>query len=311
MFHALSQNFCLMNNPVLSIALHSMPPNPLYQSHSRSFEHYRCVYPVLSRRASGISIGVNLNTDRFCNFNCVYCQIDRTRPVTEETFDRKRLDLELDAALEQFLSGSLFENPPFSSTPNELRRLNDIAFSGDGEPTAHPLFGEAVSVVAEVRRRRRLDALKLVLITNASLLHKEPVRRALDTLDCNHGEIWAKLDAGTETYYRQVARSTVAFNQILVNLRDAARARPIVIQSLFMRMHGFPPSPNEIAAYCRRVSNILEAGGQIQTVQIHTVARAPAESWVSPLPNTDLDRIVETVRQETGTRVTAFYGYAP
>ena len=83
-----------------------------------------------------------------------------------------------------------------------MRRLNDIALSGDGEPTASPIFGEVVQLCAEIRRRRGLDDVKIVLITNARLLHREPVRRALEVLDANNGEIWAKLDAGTEAYYQ-------------------------------------------------------------------------------------------------------------
>ena len=94
---------------------------------------------------------------------------------------------------------------------------------------------------AEVRARRRLDDVRLVLITNASLLHRWNVLPGLEILDRNNGEIWAKLDAGTEAYYRQVARSAVPFKQILENIRDTARARPIVIQSLFMRINGESP----------------------------------------------------------------------
>jgi wyosine [tRNA(Phe)-imidazoG37] synthetase (radical SAM superfamily) len=308
-----------------------MPPNPLFHSHPRAFERLQYVYPVLSRRAGGISIGVNLNRDQFCNFNCVYCQVVRSgkrgqspelkgdSPLfpsgTKGTVHFFPLDLqvlaeELDTTVERFDSGALFENPPFRQTPRELRRLSDIAFSGDGEPTAHPLFGEAVSVAAEIRRRHGLDALKLVLITNASLLHQAPVRQALEVLDRNHGEIWAKLDAGTETYYRQVARTQVAFEQILANLREAAQVRPIVIQSLFMNLHEVPPPRDEIEAYCRRLGEILASGGKIQTVQIYTVARLPAEPWVTPLSNSELDQIAATVQKQTGLPVTAYYGYS-
>jgi wyosine [tRNA(Phe)-imidazoG37] synthetase (radical SAM superfamily) len=201
-----------------------MPPNPLFQAHGRDFGQFRYVYPVLSRRAEGISIGVNLNRDRFCNFHCVYCQVDRRRLGDSVPLDLALLAQELDTAVGQFLSGELFEDSAFRQTPSELRRLNDIAISGDGEPTAQPLFGAAVAAAAEVRKRRGLDELKLVLITNASLLHQEPVRSALETLDRNHGEIWAKLDAGTEAYYRRVARSAVDFEQILANLREASRS---------------------------------------------------------------------------------------
>ena len=49
----------------------------LHSDHARLFEHNRFVYPVLSRRSGGISIGVNLNPDKICNFDCIYCQVDR------------------------------------------------------------------------------------------------------------------------------------------------------------------------------------------------------------------------------------------
>ena len=119
-----------------------------------------------------------------------------------------------------------------------MRRLNDIALSGDGEPTACPDFERAVELCAEIRGRRGLGDVKLVLITNASLLDRPTVRQALEILDVSGGEIWAKLDAGTEEYYRLIDRSTVPWQQILDNLRDSAVVRPIVIQSLFARIRG-------------------------------------------------------------------------
>jgi wyosine [tRNA(Phe)-imidazoG37] synthetase (radical SAM superfamily) len=149
---------------------------------------------------------------------------------------------------------------------------------------------------------------KLVLLTNASLLHRPQVRQALTTLDANNGEIWAKLDAGTEDYYQLVNRSAVAWRQILDNLREAAVARPIVIQSLLMRIWDQPPPPAELEAYCDRLREILIAGGRIKLVQVHTVARKPAEPWVAALSNAEVDAIAELVRRRTGLPVAAFYG---
>ena len=95
------------------------------------------------------------------------------------TVDLRRLAEELDRTVEQVTSGRIYEGPRFRDTPPPLRRLNDIAFSGDGEPTACPNFDRAVDVCAEVRRRRKLDDVKLVLITNATLFHQPRVRQAL------------------------------------------------------------------------------------------------------------------------------------
>jgi len=280
----------------------------LFDAHPRSFEGNRHVYPVLSRRAGGISIGVNLSPDKRCNFDCVYCQVDRTRPCPRSPIDLARLAEELDAMVELVTSARIYQGAKFSETPRQLRRLNDFALSGDGEPTICDRFEEVVDICAEVRHRRALDDVKLVLITNASTLHNDRVRRALKALDASGGEIWAKLDAGTEDYYRRVCRTGVPFGRILDNLREAASVRPIVIQSLFMRISEQPPPPAELDAYCRRLDEITAAGGRIKLVQIHTVARAPAEAWVSALGDEEVDAVAEQVRQQTGLPVAAFYG---
>jgi wyosine [tRNA(Phe)-imidazoG37] synthetase (radical SAM superfamily) len=209
--------------------------------------------------------------------------------------------------LDLALSGRIFEGEPLANTPAPLRRLNDLALSGDGEPTGSPLFADVVGLCAEVRRARGLDQVKIVLITNASLLDREGVRRALAVLDANNGEIWAKLDAGSEAYYRKVSRSRVPFQRILDNLREAALGRPIVIQTLFMRLGDQPPPAEEQELYCRRLLDILAAGGRINLVQIHTIARLPAESFASPLVNEEVDAAAELVRRRTGLPVAAFY----
>ena len=285
------------------------PPNSSqFVVHQRRFAANRYVYPVLSRRAGGISIGVNLSLDKFCNFHCIYCQVDLAEPGRKETVDLEKLAEELDQTIELVVSGKIYEGLQFRNTPPSLRRLNDIALSGNGEPTACENFDQAVDVCAAARRRYGLDDLKLVLITNATLLHRPRVRRALEVLDANGGEIWAKLDAGTEEYYRLVDRSAVPWRQILDNLRDAALQRPIVIQSLFMRIQGEEPSPDELEAYCDRLCEIKAAGGQIKLVQIHTIARKPAEPWAASLTNAQVDSIAERVRSRTGLAVAAYYG---
>ncbi|MEN6451784.1 MAG: radical SAM protein [Thermoguttaceae bacterium] len=286
------------------------PDNPLFESHPRTFAANRYVYPVLSRRAGGISIGVNLNPDRACNFHCVYCQVDRAASCRAGSVDLDELAGELDRMVALVATGRIFEGPPFRDTPEPLRRLNDIALSGDGEPTLSANFDQAVELCAEVRRRRGIDDTKLVLITNATRLDQPGVRRAMETLDRNHGEIWAKLDAGDEARYRLVNRSAVPWQRILDNLRAAAIARPIVIQSLFLAIRGQQPSALELDAYCSRLGEITAAGGQIKLVQIHTIARSPAESWVSTLDDAAVDAIAELVRHRTGLNVAAFYGAA-
>ena len=93
---------------------------PLFESHPRSFDANRYVYPVLSRRARGISIGVNLNLDKVCNFNCVYCQIDRSEQTEKEFVDLARLAAELDATVELVASGRMFDGPAICQNARDV-----------------------------------------------------------------------------------------------------------------------------------------------------------------------------------------------
>ncbi|MEC8303489.1 MAG: radical SAM protein, partial [Planctomycetota bacterium] len=95
----------------------------LFQQHSRNFEQNRFVYPVISRRSGGVSIGVNLNPDKVCNFDCIYCQVDRTRQSETRFVETDALLTELRGVLELVVSGDLFELQRFSETPPSMRRL--------------------------------------------------------------------------------------------------------------------------------------------------------------------------------------------
>ena len=74
-----------------------------------------------------------------------------------------------------------------------------------------------------MKRRRGLDDVKMVLITNATMFHRPAVREALAVLDANNGEVWAKLDAGTEAYYQQIDRTTIPLRRVLDNITEAAQ----------------------------------------------------------------------------------------
>jgi wyosine [tRNA(Phe)-imidazoG37] synthetase (radical SAM superfamily) len=280
----------------------------LHSDHARLFERNRFVYPVLSRRSGGISIGVNLNPDKVCNFDCIYCQVDRTRQSETRFVETEALLAELRGTLDLVASGAIYESDKFRDVPQHLRRLNDVAFSGDGEPTTYKNFDELMEQCAAVKREAGLDGVKMVLITNASMFHRPHVQRGLEILDRNQGEIWAKLEAGTDEYFHLVDRTPIPFRQILDNITAAARVRPLVIQSLFMRVNGEPPLPAELDAFCDRLNEIVAAGGKLKLVQIYTIARRPAESCVTPLADAEVDAVVNLVRSGTNLPVIGFYG---
>ncbi|MCH8853818.1 MAG: radical SAM protein, partial [Planctomycetes bacterium] len=80
----------------------------IYADHSRNWKENRYVYPVISRRSHGLSIGVNLNPDKACNFDCVYCQVDRAVPGKFRSVDLNVLRIELEHMIRMTLDQTLF-----------------------------------------------------------------------------------------------------------------------------------------------------------------------------------------------------------
>jgi wyosine [tRNA(Phe)-imidazoG37] synthetase (radical SAM superfamily) len=266
-----------------------------FASHPRRWRDFRYVYPVISRRSNGLSVGVNLNPEATCNFDCVYCCAQRPRGTRAERIDLDVLEAELRALLGNWRA--LFDEPEFRDIPEAYRRLNDIAFSGDGEPTIVPEFSGAIGRAARVREELGLRDVKVILITNACQLARPKIAEALALLDGYGGEVWAKLDAGTEEYFQRVNRARCTLHDVLKGIRAAGLGRPIVLQSLFLQLDGEAPPETEIAAYVERVAELVRAGVQIRLVQVYTVARQTAEANVAALEESALDAIAERVRQ--------------
>ena len=282
---------------------------PAHLDHRRVWSDFDYCYPVISRRSKGVSLGVNLNPDKVCNFDCVYCEVDRRTPGRRRDIDLDQLEREMAALLDLTLDGSLFTFAPFDSARPEQRRLNDIAFSGDGEPTTAKEFPEVVERIAHLKWQRGLADVKLVLITDSSRLQAREVVQGLDTLMANNGEIWAKLDAGTEAYYKEINRTSIPFSRILENIEITARLRPVTIQSLFLSWKGQGPSTAEIVAYCECLKRIQGMGGQLQGLQLYTVARPTPEPEARPLRGVELDALAAQVAEALpGLPIEVFYG---
>lgn len=266
-----------------------------HDRHSRSFDDNLYVYAVLSRRARGVSIGINLSPAKGCNFGCIYCQVDRTVPAAVTRVDEARLLDELEGLLAAGAAGELAERARRDGVAEPLCRVADVAFSGDGEPTSYPRFTEMVTEVG-----RRIDALlpgtPMTLITNATLFHLPRVSAALHEIAARGGNVWAKLDAGTESYYRVIDDSAVPFARVLENIREEALRHPLVIQSLFLRLGADGPPPAEVDAWAGRLAAIAADGGRFAGVQVTTVARRPARPDVGPLGPGELEDIARRAR---------------
>jgi pyruvate-formate lyase-activating enzyme len=255
--------------------------------HDRAASGRRFVYVVRSRRSGGLSVGINLDPQKTCNFDCVYCEVIDRRAIAERVGRPPIAAAEVAAELAATLA-ELGRGP-------EAPR--DVAFAGDGEPSTFPGFLPLSRLVFDVRDTAGYARLPVVLITNGSGLARPGMRAAHDLFASRGGEFWIKLDAGTEAFYRAVCRTSVPFQRVLANLLSASRRHAVVVQSMFFLsdLFGAPPA-GEIAAWAGRLADVVAAGGAISAVQVYTVARETAEAGVHPLPAPALDEIAAVAR---------------
>lgn len=271
----------------------------------REFLGNRFVYTTISSRARGLSVGVNVNPDRLCNFDCAYCEVDRTGPVGESGLDVPVMLLELERTLSLIRCGEVFRQPCYQRLPPELLELRHVALSGDGEPTLSRDFAAAVEAVVHLRAGGRFPFFKLVLITNASGLPRPEVVQALAQFT-SQDEIWAKLEAGTPAYLNRVNRPDRPLETILADILSVARRRPVVIQSLFPSLDGEGPPASEIEAFAGRLRDLKEAGAQIPLVQIYSATRPPTHGNCGHLPLRQLSHIARRVRAVSGLKAEVF-----
>ncbi|MBU6409070.1 MAG: radical SAM protein [Verrucomicrobia bacterium] len=269
----------------------------------RDFLQNRFVYLVISPRAGGLSVGVNLNPVLNCNFNCLYCEVDRAQPARASALDIDRMSFELQATLELVRNGSLSRQPRYAGLPEDLLEVRHVALSGDGEPTLAAGFGEAVQSVTHVRTMGHF--FKIVLVTNSTALDGPQAQDGLRLLT-RQDEVWAKLDGGTQEYIARINGATVSLKKILANILLVARRRPVIIQSLFPAIHGEPPPAGEIREYAIRLKELKQNGAEIPLVQIYSATRPMARAGCTHLPLKELSEIARTVRQIAGLRAEVF-----
>jgi wyosine [tRNA(Phe)-imidazoG37] synthetase (radical SAM superfamily) len=260
---------------------------------------------VVSPRARGLSIGVNMNPNKKCNFDCPYCEVNRLLPSHEKHLEIGIMAVELQRTLALAHSGELRNTLLHRHTPADLLQLRQVTLSGDGEPTLCQNFLEAVRAVIHVRALGQFPFFKIVLITNATGLNLGPVQEGLKFFT-PHDEIWAKLDAGTQDYMNTVNHPDCPLEKILENILLVARQRPVVIQSLFPLLNHTEPGAEEIEQYALRLRDLKNAGAQIPLVQIYSATRPAARSDFGHLPLKTLAGIARRVREVSGLHAEVF-----
>jgi len=285
------------------VSFHHVPARETAFDRPRDFLGNHFVYAVISSRAGGLSLGVNVNPDKKCNFDCSYCEVDRRVPARESQLDVDVMAAELHKTITSIQSGRFAQLPSYHSLPSELLRLRQVALSGDGEPTLATNFVETVQAVVRVRALGGF--FKIVLITNGTGLDQPQVLRGLEFLT-KSDEIWIKLDGGTQGFIDKVNRPDVPLEKILANILLIGRQRPVVIQSLFPAIHGEEPPFEEIREYALRLKELKAGGAQISLVQIYSAARPGVNAEWGHLPLRVLSQIAQTVRQTSGLRAEVF-----
>ena len=239
--------------------------------HSRDSAAMTYIYPVISRRSGGLSIGVNLNPNNACNWRCIYCQVPDLIRGAAPVLDLARLETELRRQLEDALHGDFYER---YQLPAAQRVIRDIAIAGNGEPTGSPAFAAAIGVIGQLVADYGLfGQIKLVLISNGSLMHKPEVQRGLTHWAELGGEIWFKVDSATEEGIYRINSINLTPEQVLRNLKAAAGLCPTWIQTCLFAFDGQPPSAIEQRAYLDFLGGLPEHGIQIEGVLLYGLAR--------------------------------------
>ncbi len=265
--------------------------------HRRDSAGLTYVYPVLSRRAGGLSIGINLNPNNACNWRCIYCQVPDLTRGAAPAIDLARLREELTAFLHDALHGDFFER---FQVPMENRIVRDIAISGNGEPTSAAAFTEVVDLIGEVAGHDVLtERIKRVLITNGSLMQRESVQRGLRLWALQGGELWFKLDRATREGMARINSVVCSPEHLASNLAMAASLCPTWIQTCLFALDGHPPEEAELQAYRDFLAEQLRSGVRPRGVLLYGLARPslqPEAARLSALPADWMDAFADRLR---------------
>ena len=254
------------------------------RDHSRDSAGMTYVYPVVSRRAGGVSVGINLNVNNACNWACVYCQVPDLKRGGPPPVDLAQLGDELRRFLTQATAGDFL----VKNAPPEARRLVDVAFSGNGEPTSAPEFAEAVECAGQaIREFGLVGSVKLRLITNGSFMHRAEVRRGIERIGALNGEVWFKLDQATVAGMQRINGIRLAPQKVRDSILLCAERAPTWLQTCLFAIDGNASSDDEQSAYLELVDSLKE---KIKGVHLYGLARPSLQPDAARLSNLSLER---------------------
>lgn len=218
--------------------------------------------PVPSRRL-GFSLGVDIIPRKYCNFDCIYCQVGKT---TNKELTRKSF-FDIQAVVDEIVEEA-----------GRAERVDFITFSGSGEPTLNVDLG---SMIDRVKERIKTP---VAVITNGSLLWIEAVRNDLLKADV----VLPSLDAASEAVFRYINRphSLTSLSTIIEGLRSFRQVYTGRIWLEVMLIRGVNDDPEELERL-RAVIRELH----VDRIHLNTVTRPPAEETAMTMEKEDLERI--------------------
>lgn len=262
--------------------------------HSRDSAGMRYVYPVISRRAGGVSIGINLNPNNACNWRCIYCQVPDLKRGGPPPIDLSLLEQELNDFLHEAIAGDFMA----TRVPASMRRIVDVAFSGNGEPTSAAEFSAAVSIVERTLVSHGLtDSVVIRLITNGSLLDRKAVQTGIAQIGRAGGEVWFKLDAGTAAGMARINGTRARPEVVARRLACCAGLARTWIQTCLFRLDGEPPAAQEFQAYLALLAPLAQT---LAGVHLYSLARPSLQKEAPRLGHLDavlLEQAAEPIRK--------------
>lgn len=242
------------------------------EDHNRDVSGLTYIYPVVSRRAGGVSIGINLNINNACNWRCLYCQVPNLTRGTPPPINLALLEKELRDFLEYIVLGDFMQRYVAEGD----RKLQDIAFSGNGEPTSAKEFPEVLKIVEKLLNEFDLlnseleHPIKVRLITNGSLMDKPHVLESMRHLAKINGEVWFKADAGTSEGVVKINDVNINIPSVIKRIKACAEACPTFVQTCMVAIDGVVPSEAEVTAYIALLSEVKDV---IEGVHLYGLAR--------------------------------------
>ena len=235
-------------------------------NHDRNIFNSKYIYPVVSRRSMGLSLGINLNTNNACNWQCIYCQVSDLTRGKPEKIDLKLLENELDKWLENIVNGTFL-----NECASHKVDFKDIAFSGNGEPTATPEFEPIVKIVLEKINKFQLsNTIKLRLITNGSYLHKENVQQGLEHMKSVNHEVWFKIDNVNPKEAQKINRINLSIASLRKNLKNALSISPTIVQTCLLKINNELPSNDFVNEY---IQFLKPYSHQLKGIHLYSMVR--------------------------------------